>query len=86
MSPSKKKAANPKEVSLEETPKTEVPKVELPNNDNKLFDEDDDLGTSTIPDLSIASEEEKETFLLVSGMMPLTPSQALNCITRWQKP
>ena len=55
--------AKPKEVSLETPPKTELPKVELPKNENKLLDEDDELGTSTVPDLSVASEEEKEISL-----------------------
>ena len=32
------------------------PSVELPNNENKLFDEADDVGNSTIPDLSLPSE------------------------------
>ena len=49
-----KKASKPKEVSLESPPKTELPKVVRTN-----CDEDDELGTSTIPDLSIASEEEE---------------------------
>ena len=29
------------------------PSVELPNDENKLFDEADDVGNSTIPDLSL---------------------------------
>ena len=61
MSPFKKKVVKPKEVFLEATPKTELHKIELPNDENKLFHEEDDLGTSTIPDLSLASEEEMET-------------------------
>ena len=28
--------------------------------ENKLFDEDDDVGTSTSPDLSLPSEDEEE--------------------------
>ena len=40
--------------------KEETPIVELPNNENKLFDEDDDVGTSTIPDLSQPSEDEED--------------------------
>ena len=39
--------------------KVETPTVELPNDD-KLFDEDDDVGASTIPDLSLPSEDEEE--------------------------
>ena len=32
--------------------------IELPNKDNTLFDDDDDIGSSTIPDLSLLSEDE----------------------------
>ena len=59
MAPSKKKVAKPKEVSLESPPKTELPNAELPKDENKLFDEDDELGTSSRPDLSIASEKQE---------------------------
>ena len=38
----------------------ETPIIELPNDENKLFDEEDDVGTSTILDLSLPSEEEEE--------------------------
>ena len=38
----------------------ETPIIEPPNNENKLFDEGDDVGTSTIPDLSLPSEDEEE--------------------------
>ena len=54
MTPSKKKLLKPKEVSLDS------PIVELPNDENKLFDEEDDVGTSTITDLSLPSEDEDE--------------------------
>ena len=60
MSPSKKKLLKHKEVSLDPSLKEETPILELPNKENKLFDEDDDVGTSTIPDLSLPSEEEEE--------------------------
>ena len=40
--------------------KEETPNIELPNYENKLFDIDDDVGTSTIPDLSVPSEDEEE--------------------------
>ena len=40
--------------------KTETPIIELPNDENKLFDEEGDEGTSTIPDLSLPSEDEEE--------------------------
>ena len=49
----------PKEVSLESPPKTEIPKVELPKDENNLFDEDVENGTSTVHDSFIASEEEE---------------------------
>ena len=60
--------AKPEEVSLEATPQAELPrveppKIEIPNHENKLFDEDDDQATSTIPDLSIEPEEQKDTSL-----------------------
>ena len=61
MSPSKKKVAKPTEVSLVSSPKVELkdelPKDELPKDENKLFDEDDNIGTSTLSGLSITSEE-----------------------------
>ena len=50
----------PKEVSLDPSLKVETPIVELPSNENKLFDEEDDVRTSTIPDLSLPSEHEEE--------------------------
>ena len=34
--------------------------VELPNDENMLLDEEDDVRTSTIPDLSLPSEDEEE--------------------------
>ena len=40
--------------------KEETPNIELSNDENKLFDVDDDVGTSTIPDLSVPSEDEEE--------------------------
>ena len=45
---------------MDSCPKDELPKVELPNDENKLFDVDDDIGASTIPDLSVASEDDEE--------------------------
>ena len=59
MSPSKKKLLKPKEVSLDSPPKKETPNIDLPKDENKLFDVDD-VGTSTIADLSVPSEEEEE--------------------------
>ena len=60
MPPSKKKLHKPKDVSLDSPLKEETPNIELPNDENKLFDVDDDVGTSTIPDLSVPSEDEEE--------------------------
>ena len=58
----------PNKVSLETTPqvdlpRVEPPKIELPIHENKLLDEDDDQATSTLPDLSIEPEEQKDTSL-----------------------
>ena len=60
MSSSKKNLLKPKEVSLDSSLKEETPNIELPNDENQLFDVDDDVGTSTIPDLSVPSEDEEE--------------------------
>ena len=60
MTPSKKKLFKPKEVSLDPSIKVETPIIKLPNDENKLFDEEDDVGTSTIPDLFLPSEDEEE--------------------------
>ena len=60
MTPPKKKSLRPKEVSLDPFIKVETPIIELPNNENKLFIEEDDVGTSTIPDLSLPIEDEEE--------------------------
>ena len=38
----------------------ETPIIELPNDENELFDEKDDTGASTIPDLSLPSEDVEE--------------------------
>ena len=40
--------------------KEETPIIELPNDEDKLFDEEDDIGSPTIPDLSLPSEDEEE--------------------------
>ena len=60
MSPSKKKVLKPKEVSLDSAPKEETPSIELPKDENRLFNVDDVVGTSTIADLSVPSEDEEE--------------------------
>ena len=60
MPPSKKKLPKPIEISLDSPLKEETPSIELPNNENIFFDGDDDVGTSTIPDLSVPSEDEEE--------------------------
>ena len=60
MPPYKKKLLKPKEVALESSFKDEAPNIELPNDENRVFDVDDDVGASTIPDLSVPSENEEE--------------------------
>ena len=60
MPPSKKKLLKPKEVSLDSPSKEETPNIELPHDENLLFDVGDDVGTSTIADLSVPSEDEAE--------------------------
>ena len=64
MTPSTRKTLNPKHVSLETSNKEDTPKLETPNDENKLFDEDDDVGNSTIPDLSLPSEDDEEELKL----------------------
>ena len=57
---------------MDSPPKEETPNIELPNAENKLFDVDDDVGTSTITDLSLPSEdEEAEVKSTMFGKMPL---------------
>ena len=45
---------------MDSPPKEETPNIELPKDENKLFDVDDDAGTSTIAELSVPSEDEEE--------------------------
>ena len=45
---------------MDSPPKEETPIIELPNDENKMFDVDDAVGTSTIADLSVPSEVEEE--------------------------
>ena len=59
MPQAKTKVVKPNEISLESPHKTDLPKVALPKDENKQFDEDDEHGMSTIPDLSMVSEEEE---------------------------
>ena len=59
MTPSKK-LLKPKEISLDPSIKVETSIIELPNDENKLFDEEDDVGTSTIPDVFLPSEDEEK--------------------------
>ena len=72
MTPSKKKLPKPKEVSLDPSLKEETPIIELPNDENKLFDEDDDVRTSTIPDLSLPSEDEEDEVKLVQQCLGIS--------------
>ena len=60
MPPSKNKLLKPKDISLDSPPKEETPIIELSNDENKLFDVDDDVGTSIIADLSVIGEDEEE--------------------------
>ena len=60
MTPSKKKLIKPKDVSLDPSIKVETPIFELPNDENKPCNEEYDVGTSTIPDLSLCSEDKEE--------------------------
>ena len=48
---------------MDPSTKVETPIIELPHDENKLFDEEDDVGTSTIPDLSLPSEDEEEEIM-----------------------
>ena len=60
MSPSKRKTLKAREVSLVTDSQENMPTLDLPNDENKLFDKGDDIGNSTIPDLSLPSEEDEE--------------------------
>ena len=73
--------------------KGETPIVELINNENKLFDVDDDVGTSTITDLSLPSEDEEEEIKsnnvwefaidVLFKLSPLHPEG--KCLRKWVK-
>ena len=72
MPPSKKKLLKLKEVSLDSPPKEETPNIELPNDENILFDVDEDIGTSTIADLSgPVKMKRKKSNPTMLGNMPL---------------
>ena len=45
---------------MDSPPKEETPNIDLPNDENKVFGVDDDVGISTIAVLSVPSEEEEE--------------------------
>ena len=60
MTTSKKKLLKLKEVSLDPSITVETPIIELLNDEKWLLDEEDDVGTSTIPDLSLPSEDKEE--------------------------
>ena len=92
MTPSKKKLPKPKEVSLDPSIKDETPIIELPNDESKLFDKEDDVGTSAIPDLSLPSEDEEEniksnvweyTIDVLFKLSPLHPEG--NSLRKWVK-
>ena len=93
MTPSKKKLLKPKEVSLDPSLKQETPIAEFPNDENKLFDKDDDDGTSTIPDVSLPIEDEEEevnsnnvweyAIDVLFRLFPLHPEG--KCLKKWVK-
>ena len=60
MTPSKKKSLKLKEVSLDPSIRVGTAIIELLNDENKLFDEEDDVRIFTIRDLSLPSEDEEE--------------------------
>ena len=69
------------------------PIVELPNDGAKLIDVEDDVGTSTIPDLSLPSEDEEEVvesnnvweyaINVLFKLSPLHPEG--KCLRKWVK-
>ena len=76
---------------MESSLKEETPNVELPNDENKLFDVDDDVQISTIPDLSLPSEEQEvkpnsvweyDIYVLFK-LSPLHPEG--KCLRKWVK-
>ena len=82
MTPSKKKLLRPKEVSLDPSIKEETHNIELPNDENKLFDEEDDVGTSTIPDLSLPSEDEEEEVIISNIVWEYALMSYSNCLLK----
>ena len=93
MTPSKKKFLKPKKISLDPSLKEETPIVELPSDGTKLFDEDDDVWTSTIPDFPVPSEDEEEevesnnaweyAIDVLFKPSPLHPERI--CLVKWVK-
>ena len=53
---------------MDSPPKEETTNIELPHDENKLFDADDDVATSTIADLSVPRSVNATFF-----SMPITP-------------
>ena len=45
---------------MDSSPKEETPNIELLTDEKKLFDVDDDVGTSIFADLLVPSEDEEE--------------------------
>ena len=83
MTPSKRKTLKPKEVYFETSNKDDNLKLEIPNDESKLFDEEDDVGNSTIADLSLPSEVEEEELKLegaweyaINDLFQLSPVHA----------
>ena len=82
-----------KEVSLDPFLKEETPIVELPNDENKLFDQDDEVGSSTTPDLSLPCVDEADevksinvweyAIAVLFSLSPLHPEG--KCLRKWVK-
>ena len=87
MPPSKKKLLKLKEVSFNSPHKEETPNIELTNDEIRLFDVDDDVGTSTIADLSVHSEDKEEkSNPTMFGNMPLISNSNFLHFTLMEKP
>ena len=93
MTTSKKKSLKPKDVSLDPSIKVETSIIELSNDENKLFDEEHGAGTSTIPDLSLPSEDEEEEVKsnnvweyaidVLFQLSPLHPMETMEQFFQW---
>ena len=75
--------SNPKRFLWKHPTKRENTTIELPNDEDKLFDEEDDVGNSFIPDLSLPSEDEGDKATLnsvweyaINDLIQLSPLHA----------